>query len=164
MDWPAWTDRLSKDSLKLLWRVPLGPSYSGPIVTEDLVFTTETKNRESEVVSVLDRMTGKERWRADWKGAMTVPFFAASNGSWIRSTPAYDGERLNVAGMRDVLVCQEARTGKEEWRIDFVRELKTPLPEFGFVCSPLPWSLKGIEFLLWNNGASCCSSTPTPRV
>jgi outer membrane protein assembly factor BamB len=134
---PAWPERLSKDSLKLLWRIPLGPSYSGPIVSEDLVFTTETKNKESEVVIALDRKTGKERWRAEWKGAMTVPFFAASNGSWIRSTPAYEGERLYVAGMRDVLVCLDARTGKEEWRVDFVKELKTPLPDFGFVCSPL---------------------------
>lgn len=134
---PAWPDRLSKDSLKLLWRIPLGPSYSGPIVSEELVFTTETKNKESEVVVALDRKTGKERWRAEWKGAMTVPFFAASNGSWIRSTPAYDGERLYVAGMRDVLVCLDAKTGKDIWRVDFVKELKTALPDFGFVCSPL---------------------------
>lgn len=134
---PAWPDRLTKDSLTQLWRVPLGPSYSGPIVSEDLVFTTETKNKETEVVYALDRKTGKECWRAEWKGAMTVPFFAASNGSWIRSTPAYDGERLYVAGMRDVLVCLDAKTGKEQWRYDFVQELKTPLPDFGFVCSPL---------------------------
>src|SRR5271165_6764768 len=133
----GWPARLSDGSLKLLWRVPLGPSYSGPIVAEDLVFTTATKNKELEVVIALDRKTGKERWRAQWKGAMTVPFFAASNGSWIRSTPVYDGERLYVAGMRDVLVCLDAKTGKEEWRVDFVKELKTPLPDFGFVCSPL---------------------------
>lgn len=133
----AWPDRLSRDSLTQFWRVPLGPSYSGPVVSEDLVFTTETKNKETEVVYAFDRKTGKERWRAEWKGALTVPFFARSNGSWIRSTPAYDGERLYVAGMRDVLVCLHARTGKEEWRCDFVNELKTPLPDFGFVCSPL---------------------------
>jgi outer membrane protein assembly factor BamB len=132
-----WPDRLEKGSLQQLWKVPLGPSYSGPIVTDQLVFTTETKNKESEVVHALDRKTGKERWRAEWKGAMSVPFFAASNGSWIRSTPAYDGECLYVAGMRDVLVCLHAETGQERWRVDFVEELDAPLPAFGFVCSPL---------------------------
>jgi len=147
---PAWPDRLSKDSLTQLWRIPLGPSYSGPIVADDLVFTTETKNKETEIVYALDRKTGKERWRAEWKGTMTVPFFAASNGSWIRSTPAYDGERLYVAGMRDVLVCLDAKTGKEEWRYDFVKELKTPLPDFGFVCSPLADG----EFVFVQAGAS----------
>lgn len=132
--WPA---RLSAETLSTLWSVSLGPSYSGPIVARDLVFTTETKNKESEIVYAFDRATGKERWRADWKGALSVPFFAASNGSWIRSTPAFDGERLYIAGMRDVLVCLQADNGEELWRVDFVEELKTPVPDFGFVCSPL---------------------------
>jgi outer membrane protein assembly factor BamB len=134
---PAWPERMTEESLKLLWRVPLGPSYSGPIVSEDLVFTAETKNKETEVVFALDRQTGKERWRAEWKGAMTVPFFAAANGSWIRATPAYDGESLYVAGIRDVLVCLDAKSGKERWRVDFVNEFKAELPAFGCVCSPL---------------------------
>ncbi|MFL5330341.1 MAG: PQQ-binding-like beta-propeller repeat protein [Gemmataceae bacterium] len=134
---PTWPERLSKESLEQVWRVSLGPSYSGPIVSDDLVFTTETKDKQAEVVYAFDRKTGKERWRAEWEGAMKVPFFAASNGSWIRSTPAFDGERLFVAGMRDVLVCLDAQTGKEMWRKDFVQDLKTSLPDFGFVCSPL---------------------------
>ena len=134
---PPWPDRLEKDALTLRWRTPLGPSYSGPIVTDELVFTTETLNKESEAAIALDRKTGKERWRTQWKGAMTVPFFAAANGSWIRATPAYDGERLYVAGMRDVLVCLDAQTGKESWRVDFVDRFRTALPAFGFVSSPL---------------------------
>jgi outer membrane protein assembly factor BamB len=120
-----------------LWRVPLGPSYSGPIVTAEMVYTTETRDKEFEAVIALDRKTGAECWRAEWRGAMTVPFFAASNGSWIRSTPAYDGQCLYVAGMRDVLVCLEAQSGDEKWRVDFVNKFQTPLPAFGFVCSPL---------------------------
>src|SRR5579875_3733476 len=68
---------------------------------------------------------------------MTVPFFAASNGSWIRATPAYDGQALFVAGMRDVLVCLDAQSGQERWRVDFVKKLGSPLPAFGFVSSPL---------------------------
>jgi len=134
---PKWPDRLDKDRIERLWRIPLGPSYSGPIVSDNLVFTTETQNRESEVAYALDRKTGKERWRVKWKGAMRVPFFAASNGSWIRSTPAYDGESLYVAGMRDTLVCLDAKTGQQKWRVDFVDRFKTSLPAFGFVCSPL---------------------------
>lgn len=57
---------------------------------------------------------------------MTVAFFAASNGSWVGSTHAFDGEILFVAGMRDVLVSLNATTGKEQWRVDFVRECKAP--------------------------------------
>ncbi len=68
---------------------------------------------------------------------MKVPFFARSNGSWIRSTPAYDEGKLYVGGMRDVLVCIDAADGNVDWRLDFVNALSTSLPAFGFVCSPL---------------------------
>ncbi|MBM3823459.1 MAG: pyrrolo-quinoline quinone [Verrucomicrobia bacterium] len=134
---PAWPEKLDTNHLQLAWRVELGPSYSGPIVSGDRVFTTETKDKKFEVVTAYDRKTGKQLWRAPWEGAMTVPFFAKSNGDWIRATPACDGESLFVAGMREVLVCLDVETGKERWRFDFVKKLEAPLPDFGFVCSPL---------------------------
>ncbi len=134
---PAWADRLDTKHLQQTWRMELGPSYSGPIVSGDRVFTTETKDKKFEIVRALDRNTGKELWKTEWEGAISVPFFAKSNGDWLRATPACDGESLFVAGMRDVLVCLDVQTGKERWRVDFVKKLETPAPDFGFVCSPL---------------------------
>lgn len=134
---PSWPETLTENNCSQIWRVPLGPSYSGPIVTSDRVFVTETKDKTTEVVRALSRRDGQQIWQAEWNGAMTVPFFAASNGSWIRATPAYDGESLYVAGMRDVLVCLDAANGQERWRVDFVDQFKTPLPSFGFASSPL---------------------------
>jgi outer membrane protein assembly factor BamB len=147
---PAWPEKLGTNQLRQVWRVELSPSYSGPIVAGDRVFTTETKDKKSELVTALDRRTGQELWRVEWAGALTVPFFAKSNGDWIRSTPAVDGDRLYVAGMRDVLVCLDTATGAEKWRKDFPKELGTPLPDFGFVCSPL---VEG-EFVYVQAGAS----------
>lgn len=135
---PAWPNTLADKSLTKLWSADdLGPSYSGPIVSDDKVFTTETVDGKREVVTAFDRKTGKQLWQAKWDGATTVPFFAAKNGSWIRSTPALDGDRLYVAGIRDVLVCLNAADGKEIWRLDCVKEYKTEVPTFGAVCSPL---------------------------
>ena len=147
---PGWPQKLDTNHLLQLWRVELGPSYSGPIVSGDRVFTTESKDKKFEVVTAFDRKTGKELWRAQWEGAMTVPFFAKSNGDWIRATPACDGESLFVAGMRDLLVCLDAQTGKDRWRFDFVKKLEAPAPDFGFVCSPL---VEG-EFVYVQAGAS----------
>ncbi|MFM7206726.1 MAG: PQQ-binding-like beta-propeller repeat protein [Planctomycetaceae bacterium] len=132
-----WPDGLEQTRLERAWRVDLGPSYSGPVIAGDLVIVTETRDAKTEHVRALDRATGVERWHVEWDGSMSVPFFAASNGSWIRSTPCVDGDRVYVAGMRDVLVCLEAASGKELWRADFVKELESPLPAFGFVSSPL---------------------------
>jgi outer membrane protein assembly factor BamB len=134
-DW--WPKRLVESSVKQQWRVELGPSYSGPVVDESVVYTTETIDKEDEVVTAFDRKTGKKLWSTSWPGAMRVPFFASKNGSWIRSTPALDEDSIYVAGMRDVLVCLDKLTGKERWRVDFVERFETPMPDFGFVCSPL---------------------------
>jgi len=137
-DAKAWPDRLNAANFKKSWEVTdLGPSYSGPIVSGDKIFTTETVDKKIEVVKAFDRKTGKELWKASWKGAIEVPFFANKNGSWIRSTPALDGNRLYVAGIQDLLVCLDATTGKELWKFDFVAEFKSSVPTFGCASSPL---------------------------
>ncbi len=134
-DRPQWPRDLK--NLSQSWRVELGPSYSGPIVSKDRVFTTETRNESHEVVYALDRATGEKIWETEWPGSMSVPFFAKSNGDWIRSTPAFDGESLFVAGMQDVLVCLDAENGGQRWRVDFMERYDTDLPAFGFVSSPM---------------------------
>ncbi|MBX3394162.1 MAG: PQQ-binding-like beta-propeller repeat protein [Phycisphaerae bacterium] len=134
-DRPVWPDDLK--GLKEVWRVKLSPSYSGPIVSADRIFVTETRREKEEVVRAFDRATGKQIWSARWDGAMKVPFFARENGDWIRSTPAFDGETLYVAGMRDVLVALSVADGREIWRVNFPEFYKAPLPDFGFVSSPL---------------------------
>ncbi|MFM9059024.1 MAG: PQQ-binding-like beta-propeller repeat protein [Planctomycetaceae bacterium] len=133
----AWPDGLDDTRVTKRWRVDLGPGYSGPVIAGDTVLVTETRDKKTEHVRALDRATGQELWQASWEGSLKVPFFAASNGSWIRSTPCVDGDRVYVAGMRDVLVCLEVGTGREIWRVDFMKDLDSPLPAFGFVSSPL---------------------------
>ena len=137
VDAKRWPETLQGDALQQTWRVEMGPGYSGPIIVGDRVFVTETSGKKIEVVRALDRKTGKELWRHEWEGALSVPFFAKSNGDWIRATPAYSDGRLFVAGMRDVLACLDAATGKEHWRFDFPAKLKSALPAFGFASSPL---------------------------
>lgn len=133
---PAWPDSLT-GRLTPIWEVPLGPSYSGPVTNGDLVFTTETVDKQFERVTAFRLADGEKVWSVEWEGAMAVPFFAAANGDWIRSTPALDDNHLVVAGMRDVVVCLDPATGQERWRVDFAKQLGTNLQAFGCVCSPL---------------------------
>ncbi|MCP4847787.1 MAG: PQQ-binding-like beta-propeller repeat protein [Verrucomicrobiaceae bacterium] len=130
-----WPSDLS--SVKATWRKDLNEGYSSPIVTTDLVFTVETKDKADEVVRAFDRKSGNQLWETSWKGSMKVPFFARKNGSWVRSTPAYSNGTLYVGGIREVLVALDGKTGKEKWRIDFVERGKSGVPTFGFVSSPL---------------------------
>jgi outer membrane protein assembly factor BamB len=131
-----WPDQL-EERLQLVWEKPLSPSYSGPVVADDLVFTTETIGKQNERVTAYKLISGDVAWSAQWPGSIAIPFFAAANGDWIRSTPACTQSHLVVMGMRDVLVCLNSKTGEENWRVDFPESMKTPMPAFGAVCSPL---------------------------
>ena len=53
----AWPSTLTEANFKKVWSVPFGDSYSGPIVTSDSVFTTETVEGKERVTCV-DRKTG----------------------------------------------------------------------------------------------------------
>ena len=131
-----WPKKISKKKLQQTWRREIAKGYPGPIVSEKLVFTVETRGK-NEFVRAFDRSSGEQKWEAQWPGSMSVPFFAWKNGSWVRSTPAYDGKNLYVGGMRDFLVCLDASNGSQKWSVDFMKRYKAPLPAFGFVCSPL---------------------------
>lgn len=131
-----WPDSLN-GNLKRTWSIEMGPSYSGPLVVGDHVFTTETVDKKMEVTRCFRRSDGKEVWSSQWEGAMRVPPFASANGSWIRATPAYNDGRLYVVGIRDMLKCLDAKTGEEIWKIDFVEQFKTNVPAFGAVTSPM---------------------------
>lgn len=132
-----WPQSLGESNLTLVWQKPLDNGYSGPIVNNQKVFVTETRSAKDEVVTAFDLESGEESWSAQWPGSMSVPFFAKSNGDWIRSTPASDGAALFVGGMRDLLVALDCETGRELWKVDFPGQYGTELPSFGFVCSPL---------------------------
>lgn len=131
-----WPTNLNEENLRLKWRKKIARGYPGPVLSDHLVFTVETKGKQ-EVVRAFDRKTGDQNWEAEWEGSMSVPFFAWKNGSWVRSTPVYDGENLYVGGMRDYLVCLDAESGEEKWSVDFMERYDSPLPAFGFVCSPM---------------------------
>jgi outer membrane protein assembly factor BamB len=148
----TWPTSISGDRLKQVWSVRLAPSYSGPIVVGDRVYTTETKDKRYEVVSAFDRLNGKLLWSTKWEGSMSVPFFARANGDWIRSTPIVDNDRIYVGGMRDVLVCLNIDTGNEIWKVDFPQMLGSAVPSFGFVCSPM---IDG-EYLYVQAGGAFC--------
>ena len=132
----SWPDRLT-GNIEKAWSVALGPSYSGPVMVDGLVFTTETVNKQFERVTAYDIATGELRWEHQWDGSMSVPFFAAANGDWIRATPACVPGYLVVLGMRDVLVCLDTETGEERWKIDFPAQTGSALQPFGAACSPL---------------------------
>lgn len=132
-----WPQKLEGEHLTKIWEKPLAEGYSSPVTSTGKVFTFATKDKESEIIRAFDLETGEQHWEQSWTGAIKVPFFAAKNGSWVRSTPTITNGAIYAGGMRDVLAKIDIETGKDIWRIDFTERDKTEAPSFGQVCSPL---------------------------
>ena len=98
----AWPSKLTEGNLKKKWSVGLAEGYSSPIVSGNRVITVETKSKKNEIVRAFDRDSGKQLWESSWAGSMKVPFFAAKNGSWVRSSPAADSKNIYIGGMLDL--------------------------------------------------------------
>ncbi len=132
-----WPNTLGESALRSEWSVPLAEGYASPVLADDKVFSVETRDKTEEVVRAFDRRDGSPLWEYVVPGAMKVPFYAAKNGSWARSTPATDGSHLYVLSMVDVLTCLDAQTGKPVWQVDFKERVGERVPAFGGVSSPL---------------------------
>ena len=137
--------------LDLVWEKPHDPSYSGPVVFNGLLFTTETVDKKYEKVTAYNLSDGSVAWTTQWEGAMKVPFFAAANGSWIRATPACSEDGLVVVGIRDNVVCLDPKTGAKKWSVDFPKQMGSPMPMFGAACSPL---IDGDSVYMQSGGAT----------
>lgn len=132
-----WPEKLEGEHLTKIWEQPLAEGYSSPVTSAGQIFTFATKDKESEVIRAFNLETGEQNWEQNWDGAMKVPFFAAKNGSWVRSTPTIAAGAIYTGGMRDVLAKIDITTGKDIWRVDFTKRDSTEVPSFGQVCSPL---------------------------
>ena len=55
------------------WRKKIAKGYPGPVLSDHLVFTVETKGKQ-EVVRAFDRKTGDQRVGAEWAGSMSRSF------------------------------------------------------------------------------------------
>ena len=57
--WRPLAPKHCQEKLKLSWRKEIAKGYPGPIVSEDLIFTVETKSK-NEIVRAFDRTSGEQ--------------------------------------------------------------------------------------------------------
>jgi len=147
-DWPEWRgpnrDGLSTETgllkswpaggPRLVWKASeLGMGFSTVAVAGDRVYTIGDKGA-SNFVLALNRADGRLEWSAAL-GKSGGPGWGNYKGP--RSTPTVDGDLVFAIGQFGEMVCLNARSGKELWRKDFVKDFDGPLPEWGFSESPL---------------------------
>jgi len=143
-DWPQWrgANRDAKvagfdapktwpQELKQKWKITVGDGVATPSLVGDKLYVF-SRQEGGEILRCLDAGTGKELWqdRYDALGASGP----ASGFSGPRCSPTVADGKVVTLGIRGVLSCLDAASGKLLWRKD---DFPGSLPKFFTSSSPL---------------------------
>jgi len=149
-DWPQWRgpsrDNVWHESgimesfpaggLKMVWRTPVGPGFSSPVVAGGLVFVTDSqvsRPTARERVLCFDAKTGESLWTHSYEVDYADWAFDPKNPFGPRPTPIVSGRQVYTLGARGCLLCFEARNGLPLWQ----KNLENKSKDSAFTPSPL---------------------------
>jgi outer membrane protein assembly factor BamB len=113
----------------VLWKVPLPPGHSSPVVSGDRIYVTAVRDHKL-LTMALDRATGRQLWEAAAPYEKLEPIHRI--GSHAQASPAADGERVVSFFGSYGLLCYDT-AGQLLWR----RPLGPFKNDFGAGSSPL---------------------------
>jgi len=144
-DWPQWLgpkrDGISteiikpwKGDLKVLWKQPVGPGHSSPVIANGTVYLhTQVPGKEEEALSAFDAVDGKKLWSRSYPRAKFWTLF----GTGPQATPAVADGKVFTYGATGILTAFEATKGDTLWQVDTEKEFQVKRLTFGAACSPL---------------------------
>ncbi len=151
-DWPQWRgpNRDNKvvgfiapamwpKALTQKWTATVGIGESSPVLVGDNLYVFGRQGG-NEVTTCLDAASGKVVWQD--KYAAAAPTGGARQYPGTRSTPAAADGKIYTLGVRGVVSCLDAATGKIVWRKD-----TGSYPQFFTSSSPLIVDGKCIVFV-----------------
>jgi outer membrane protein assembly factor BamB len=121
-----------KEGPKVLWTVPVGIGYGGPVVSGGKVYLLDRDDTAGDKLRCLDFATGKELWSF----AYSAPGKFDHPGS--RTTPTVDGEHVYVFGPLGDLYAISTTTHKPVWSKNAWKDLGgEQLPRWALTQNPL---------------------------
>lgn len=127
-----WNSDWSKAKPKVAWRAKVGLGFSSVAVADGRLYTIGHQDG-NEFIFCLNAETGKEIWSKNYPCNKIARFYEGGSSS----TPSVDGDRVYTVGKEGQFHCYDAANGKLHWGVDLKKELDSPVPEWGFACSPL---------------------------
>ncbi len=124
----TWPNELTKK-----WQVTVGDGVSTPALVNGKLYVFARDN-DKEIARCLDAATGKELWRDNEAYGIAPVEGPASGYTGPRSSPAVADGRVFTYGVRGILSCFDATSGKLLWRKQGASE---EWPMFFTSCSPL---------------------------
>lgn len=102
-------------TLKLQWSAGVGEGYSTPVVSASAV-CVHARQGGDEIISCLDRATGKPLWQDRHAAPFTKNSYARRMSSGPFATPLLHQDTLFTLGVNAELRSYDVKTGKLRWR------------------------------------------------
>jgi len=148
-DWPDWRGegrnglwnekniitKFDGPKIRLKWRVPLGPGYCGPTVSQGRLYVMDrvTSPEEQEQVRCFDTETGSELWTHTYDCRYEgVGYLAGPRASVV----IHEGMAYSLGTMGH-LFCLDAVNGKVIWAKDLNSKYEIRMPIWGIAAAPL---------------------------
>ena len=124
-----WTD-----PPQVLWKQPVGPAHSSPVVANGVVYAFYQSGRADDALAAFDAVSGKRLWENSYDRKPFSPPF----GAGPRSTPTVDGDAVYMLGARGDLAGLDAATGQLRWQKNLVGDFGgRVMAQWGYCESPL---------------------------
>ncbi|MCA9175792.1 MAG: PQQ-binding-like beta-propeller repeat protein [Planctomycetales bacterium] len=150
-DWPQWRGaerdgqwheqgaltRFPAGGPPVIWKVPVGPGYSGPTVSRGRAFLTDrVNNPQQERVLCFDEATGKLLWKDEYDAIYTISYRAGP-----RACVTVDGDVCFSLGAMGRLRCLDVADGRLIWDRDLDQDYQVRaskrMPIWGIASAPL---------------------------
>lgn len=115
------------EGLNILWRTPVGPGWSSPVVSQSRVFLTDMRLQQpaaSERVLCFEESTGKSLWTHEHEVTLPDWAFVPGQGGAPSATPVADGANLYTMGPSGYLLCLDVERGTVVWDRDLATEFQ----------------------------------------
>ncbi|MBN1846383.1 MAG: PQQ-like beta-propeller repeat protein [Sedimentisphaerales bacterium] len=110
-------------SMKVLWKIPLGEGYAAAAVRHGRVYVLDYDQENlADALRCLSLADGQEFWR------FTYPVKIKRNHGMSRTLPAVSEEYVVALGPKCHVSCLEAKSGKKLWMLDLIRDFGTAEP------------------------------------
>jgi outer membrane protein assembly factor BamB len=130
---PALAETWGPQGPTVMWRMPTGAGFSGPVVAQGHVILFH-RVRNEEVVEAVDPLTGTAQWRYAYPSSYRDDF-GFDDGP--RAVPVVDDGIVYTFGAQGQLHAIDLVKGTRIWSVDTMQRFGVPKGFFGAAGSPL---------------------------
>ena len=130
---PALAETWGPQGPTVVWRMPVGAGFSGPVVAQGHVILFH-RVRNEEIVEAIDPLTGTAKWRYAYPSSYRDDF-GFDEGP--RAVPVVDDGIVYTFGAQGQLHAIDLEKGTRIWSVDTMQRFGVPKGFFGAAGSPL---------------------------